>query len=215
MFLSTTNCARYEYQHYSRYGTLFSSIDEYKTWKTSLWPTSRVAFSMIELGIKMWYFVKSFPLEMEFQNACDVGISIFNIHIVLLLLTYSILGSCSFCVMTGAYCYGMHHTRSRHIFRGNGGGVAGVGVGAGGGGGRSGGVGVGVGVGVDSTVIELTADSVTNEECCICICMDVDNTQTWVVLPCAHRFHRSCIWQWFVTRHTCPVCRLDMTGQIM
>ena len=201
MFVSTLNSARYEFQHYSRYGSVFASVDEYKTWKMSLWPASRVAFSVVELGIKMWYFVTSFPPEFEYQNACDVGTSLFNIHIILLLLTYIIVGSCSMCILSMAFCYGtgMHQTRSRHIFRVNGEvGAARVSIVP-----RA-----AAGVAGTAGVIELAADTVINEECCIC--MDTENTQQWVLLPCAHKFHGSCISKWRITHDTCPLCRNDL-----
>ena len=33
MFLSTMNSARYEYAHFKRYGTIFSSVNEFNEWK--------------------------------------------------------------------------------------------------------------------------------------------------------------------------------------
>ena len=53
MSIATINSLRYEYEHSMRYGTIFSSVEEFKEWKIKLWPKSRIVFSIIELGIKM------------------------------------------------------------------------------------------------------------------------------------------------------------------
>jgi hypothetical protein len=37
-----------------------------------------------------------------------------------------------------------------------------------------------------------------NEECCICLDNAVE--LPWVLLPCGHMFHISCITQWLITR---------------
>ena len=47
-----------------------------------------------------------------------------------------------------------------------------------------------------------------NEECCICL--DIDNTREWSILPCGHKFHSSCVSMWILSHQTCPVCRFRM-----
>ncbi|CAI7739666.1 unnamed protein product [Closterium sp. NIES-54] len=45
-------------------------------------------------------------------------------------------------------------------------------------------------------------------ECAVCIC-DFNGGELVRFLPCAHRFHVSCIDHWLADRTTCPVCRVD------
>ena len=65
MFLSTMNSARYEYAHFKRYGTIFSSENEFEEWKEKLYPRSRIIFSIVELVIKIVYFIKIFPPDIK------------------------------------------------------------------------------------------------------------------------------------------------------
>lgn len=92
MFLSTMNRARYEYAHIKRYGTTFSSLNEYRIWKKELFPKSRVIFSTIELSIKIAYFIRTFPPIFNYRNLCEIGESIFKIHILFLFALYIIFG---------------------------------------------------------------------------------------------------------------------------
>ena len=84
MFLSAANSARYEYRHYQRYGTIFSSLEEYQLWKKNLWPKSCIIFSAIELTFKFGYFIYIFPPKFVFNTVCNIGQSIFLIHIIIL-----------------------------------------------------------------------------------------------------------------------------------
>ncbi len=61
MFLSTINSAHYEYAHFKRYGTIFSSLNEFKEWKKEQYPKLRIFFSSIELAIKIVFFIRTFP----------------------------------------------------------------------------------------------------------------------------------------------------------
>ena len=88
MFLSAINSMRYEYAHFKRYGTIFSSINEFKEWKKRLYPKSRVLFSIAEFVIKIVYFVNTFPPVYEFRNLCQIGESIFKIHILVIIISY-------------------------------------------------------------------------------------------------------------------------------
>jgi hypothetical protein len=99
MFLSTINSARYEYAHFKRYGTIFSSVNEFNEWKKGLYPKSRILFSMVEISIKIVYFIKIFPPVCEFNNLCEIGESIFKIHILVLFMIYIIAGVFSICLL--------------------------------------------------------------------------------------------------------------------
>lgn len=45
-----------------------------------------------------------------------------------------------------------------------------------------------------------------NRETC-CICLDVDESQQWRLLPCSHCYHAECVDPWLLSRGTCPSCR--------
>ena len=182
MFLSTMNNIRYEYQHYKRYGTIFSSLDDFYTWKKELWPKSRIVFSTIELSIKIGFFIKIFPPQFDFMNLCEIGESIYKLHILGLFLIYFIAGAFSICILLSIYCYEYSHpstNRRRRV------------------------------VSLPSPLpIPIILNNNQTEECCICL--DINNTQIWVILPCGHKFHGPCISLWLNTHQTCPICRLDM-----
>ena len=99
MFLSTLNSTRYEYAHFRRYGTIFSSINEFEEWKKELYPKSRILFSMVELVIKIVYFIRIFPPVCVFHNLCEIGESIYKIHVIAILMIYIIAGFFSTCLL--------------------------------------------------------------------------------------------------------------------
>jgi hypothetical protein len=99
MYLATINSACYEYEHFKRYGTIFSSINEFEEWKKKLYPKSRIIFSIIELIIKIVYFVRIFPPQCEFQNLCQIAESIFKIHIMAIFMIYIIVGVFLTCLL--------------------------------------------------------------------------------------------------------------------
>jgi hypothetical protein len=105
MFLSTINSARYEYVHYMRYGTIFSSINEYEIWKKEQYPKLRIFFSSIEIAIKIVFFIKTYPPQCKFKNLCEIGESIFKIHILGILLLYIIAGFFSMCILFSFYSF--------------------------------------------------------------------------------------------------------------
>lgn len=181
MFLSTANSARYEYQHYKKYGTMFSSIEEYDTWKQQLWPKTSVFFSIVELGIKIGFFIKMFPPQFEFTTMCDIGESIFKIHMLSLFSLYTIVGVFSTCIYCSLYSYSYNSYSSNRTTN------------------------------QQTAIVSLPVAVVLfpNEECCIC--MDIDNNQPWIILPCDHKFHGTCISRW-IERHnnTCPMCRVNI-----
>ena len=188
MFLSTMNNIRYEYSHYKRYGTIFSSLDEFYTWKKELWPKSRIVFSTIELSIKIAFFIKIFPPQFDFKNLCEIGESIYKLHILGLFVLYFIAGAFSLCILSSFCCYEYSHPNSNRRRRT---------------------------ILLPIPIILNNSQIVINnqtEECCIC--MDIDNTQTWVILPCSHKFHGPCISTWLNTHQTCPVCRLNIISVV-
>ncbi|CAB1100886.1 unnamed protein product [Ectocarpus sp. CCAP 1310/34] len=49
----------------------------------------------------------------------------------------------------------------------------------------------------------------TNRSCSVCL-EDHELGETVVKLPCAHIFHRECVWEWLELHCTCPVCRFEL-----
>lgn len=45
-----------------------------------------------------------------------------------------------------------------------------------------------------------------NKSCTICMCQ-YELDEEFMILPCLHRFHISCITEWFSRRNTCPNCK--------
>ena len=196
MFASLLNSARYEYKHFQRYRTTFSSIAEFETWKASLWPKSRVLFSIIEVGIKIGYLIKTFPPMFDFRDVCDAGESVFKIHIMVVIGLYIIVGIFSMFLLTNSCCHTVfsilccccyndplpqfQSIQAVHVP-----------------------LQISLPIHRPSPVVLNTS-----QECCIC--MDNDCIQSWSSLPCGHMFHASCVSRWINTHHTCPVCRFDM-----
>jgi len=199
MFLSTVNSARYEYQHYKRYGTTFSSVDEYDVWKGQLLPNTRLLFSMVELGIKTGFFIKTFPPQFDFTSTCDIGESIFKIHILTLFSLYTIAGIFSICIYCSFFCNNRYPSNRNIIQQAEPGQIP---------------IQLQVPIQLPLPIqLQVPLDVIIildpNEECCIC--MDIGNNQSWIVLPCDHKFHGSCISRWLDIHNTCPVCRLNMS----
>jgi hypothetical protein len=180
MFLSTMNSIRYEYKHYKRYKTTFSSIDEFDKWKLELWPKSRIIFNGIELGIKIWFFIKIFPPQFEFNNLCNIGESIFKIHILVLFILYILVCILFIFILCLICCYDIFNYQQYTIRQSK---------------------------NVSLPIPILIIDN-QNEECSICL--DMDSIQTWTILPCGHKFHGSCVSTWLLTHQTCPICRFHM-----
>lgn len=104
MFLSAINSARYEYAHFKRYGTTFSSVNEYVKWKNELWPKSRIFFHAIEVALKTVYFIKNFLLQFDFNNLCEIGESVLKIHILALFIIYVISAFFTVFIIWMIYC---------------------------------------------------------------------------------------------------------------
>ena len=175
MFLSMMNSIRYEYAHFRRYGTQFLSLNEYSIWKNELRPKSKIFCATIELSIKTAYFIKTFPPQCQFDNLCEIGESIFKIHILFLFAIYIIFGIFSIFLLWAIYC----NNYSQQVPFIN-----------------------------QDNIVPLLIPIVLREECCICL--DMDNTHSWSILPCGHKFHMSCVSTWLRFNQTCPVCRLSV-----
>ena len=58
-------------------------------------------------------------------------------------------------------------------------------------------------------IINLSTDTLCS------ICLDEDNThQTWVKLPCQHKYHKLCIEKWLRVNLSCPMCRQEVINLI-
>jgi len=171
MFLSMINSVRYEYEHFKRYGTTFSSVNEYVIWKKEIWPKSRVFFATIELSIKTAYFIQTFPPIFNYRNLCEIGESMLKIHILFLFALYIIFGIFSIFILWIVFFLPISTRHHEPV----------------------------------SLLIPMILNTNQNEECCICL--DMDNTLAWSILPCGHKFHWQCVSIWINSNQTCPVCR--------
>jgi len=180
MFLATINSARYEYKLYKRYGTIFNSEQDFELWKKEQWSKSRLVFSFIEFIIKIIFYIEKYPPLFTFNNFCEIGESIYKIHIIILFLTYIFIGIISICLMSSIYILSLKSNLYKNINI--------------------------------SYTIQLLKNNEHNEECCIC--MDLNNIQSWSVLPCGHKFHNLCISQWLRNNISCPVCRHNIRVRV-
>ena len=188
---SIINGMRYEYAHFKKCGHLFTSPHEYKQWKASLWPKSRLFFSIIELILKIEFFIKSFPPDITFYTACDAGQSLLKLHSLLLFILYAFLSiaftmllGCSFCSFTFMYGNTINNgNRSNSNISNNNNSNGNSNIDA---------------------LLTIVVPLDHQRECCICL---DKNTQPWSALPCGHTFHQTCILTWTNYHQTCPVCR--------
>jgi len=198
MFLSTMNSARYEFAHYRKYGTRFSSIAEFESWKSQQYPKSRIVFALGELGLKIGYSITTFPPKFDFSfgTLCGMGESILNVHILVLSMLYTVVCVFSMYLLYSGCCFSTHyyHTHPANRLRNH---VRVQGRGQGQRPIRS----------LDAVAVVVAVSP--NEECCICL--DNENEQSWAVIPCGHKFHGACITRWIATQQpNCPVCRVDV-----
>ena len=196
MFLSSVNSTRYEFAHYCKYGSRFSSIAEFDAWKRRQYSKSRIVFSFGELGLKIWYGITTFPpqFDFSFKTKCSFGDSVLKVHMLVLFMVYIVASVFSMYLVFHGCCFDFtyYHTHPANRLRNH--------------------------VPVHDQVRPLDAVAVSvavsmaassHEECCICL--DKDNSAPWGVLPCAHTFHAACITRWVATQQpNCPICRFDM-----
>lgn len=48
--------------------------------------------------------------------------------------------------------------------------------------------------------------------CAVCLDALFDACSVWQ-LPCGHRFHSRCMYQWFLRKGSCPMCRKELFGE--
>jgi len=175
-FITIINNIRYEYIYHKKYGTVFNSEYEFELWKNKIFSESKLLlFSIIEFIIKIGYFIKIYPPLLTFNNSCEIGQSIFKIHIIFFFIIYIFFGILSVLVLSTIYLNIFFYS-NRNRTRNN-----------------------------ISFKIPLITNNNQNEECCICI--DSDNTKSWSILSCGHKFHNLCISQWLNNNISCPLCR--------
>ena len=195
MTLSTANSARYEYCHYKRYGTPFYTVHEFQAWKTALLPKSRLVFSLVELALKVGYFIFTFPPQFELINKCTVGETILKVHILGLTIIYAVSGIVSAGLLLSFYCcriiipsspiHPYPHPR-RHVARHV--------------------------VMIPIQFCSQSCDQPPSEdehECCICLEGASQSSLAWSMLVCGHKFHTACISNWLTSHQTCPICRFQ------
>jgi hypothetical protein len=51
----------------------------------------------------------------------------------------------------------------------------------------------------------------THEQCAICTCA-YEVGEELMKLPCSHEFHVVCIKPWLISKHSCPICRFDISA---
>ncbi|KAL6222240.1 hypothetical protein ACLB2K_005632 [Fragaria x ananassa] len=59
----------------------------------------------------------------------------------------------------------------------------------------------------------LVEPAAEGEFCCVCLSRLVEEHEDMRILPCRHKFHKSCVDVWFnACRKTCPLCRFPVGG---
>jgi hypothetical protein len=125
MALALLNSIRYEYAHFKKYGTVFASLGEFEKWKMTQWPRSTIIFSLLELIIKIGFIIRSYPLELEvgfgfgFHTTCHAGQSIFKIHVLGVLILYTLGGIFVTYALVEFYCCRTTTYRYLHLIRDN------------------------------------------------------------------------------------------------
>lgn len=63
-------------------------------------------------------------------------------------------------------------------------------------------------------VIKPSVDMICSLPACPICSEDFDENVEVTQLPCSHFFHKSCLFQWFEMKHTCPICRNEQNDNI-
>lgn len=50
--------------------------------------------------------------------------------------------------------------------------------------------------------------------CAVCL-GGIDGCRSVWQLPCGHRFHAKCMYQWYIRRHSCPLCRRELADEVI
>ncbi|XP_072954677.1 uncharacterized protein [Typha angustifolia] len=67
----------------------------------------------------------------------------------------------------------------------------------------------------DSQLKQKAAADEEHAECCVCLSR-YEEGEVIRKLPCHHLFHRECVDRWLALhRRTCPLCRVDIDGQLV
>ena len=90
MFASICNWARYEYAFYNIYGTQFNSVDEFNAWKVRQMPNLRYWFDFVERVITCCFFVTAWPLQFPISDSCELTMTVFKIHVIVMFVVYLI-----------------------------------------------------------------------------------------------------------------------------
>lgn len=192
MFASLCNTARYEYAFYQIYGKVFTSIQEYNAWKLLQMPGLKNVFEVIEIILKAGFLLTSSPFKFEINDPenkvsiCEFTIIFFKVHIIIVLGIYLICFFFLICIYSSfkvtSFLYTAVQTVQNEII---------------------------------TYIPTVSPNSVVfyffDKESTCCICMD-KTSEPWVMTPCAHSFHRTCLSIWNETQTTpsCPICRRNI-----
>ena len=176
-FLCVCNNVRYEYAHIKIYGKHFTSIDEFRLWEKKHQLICLTSF-LIVFEITVHIFF--FCMTITKLSFVNTKIQFYSISWLILEL-YAIL--CFFIVVfVLIFCCSLNIPLFDWFFIDN-------------------------STHQPRLIMDIHAIHIyIDQESECCICMD-KNTNVWLNLPCAHKFHRECIAQWLTTNDTCPICR--------
>lgn len=190
MLISTSNMMRYEYAHYKIYGRIFSSLEEFKLWRSKQFPVLNYVFGGLEIMLQIYFLIDSWPLKFDTFAAYELSIGLLQIQIILLIMLGALLAlfSCCMVLCSGSAIQIISSSGSQQ--------------------GRlppsppppppnS----------LTTTIISGEHFIDLERECCICL---DKNTKQWVTTRCTHAFHQECIANWTQNSTSCPVCRSNL-----
>lgn len=181
MFASICNLTRHEYALYKKYGTMFNSINEFKAWKIQQMPNLKYLFDVIELVIKLCFFMAAWPLTFSMHDdygtfsMCELSMTVFKIHVILLCIVYLLVIFAGACLYIKFHSFYSAYTHARST--------------------------------PDAHIVHpIESFYFIDDQTECCICLD-KNAESWTMTRCAHSFHSKCISNWTQTNVSCPVCR--------